>query len=395
MKKCVLLGLLTLCLPGCAVFFAPGFYERIVDDPFRQIGAVVEVYRGTNSSLADLAGALQYAVSLSPRTNSIFIAIDVSDSALPLSRYPEHQPILIGGFGQFRNWQGSALAMADWDYQPGAGQGNNDMTVSPLHPDVYILELNVPVTGTLDSTIQLYLSGSTTGLEFRPGNYLDTPEGRAALSDTDIFWRNIGYREMSGYNYQLILTNIGGILSIHHIQRKDAVPPFTRPNLPVQGDVYLTPDYRGVGIRINTLYDDWSMQGAGLPVLPAGTRIRILWEGLPAGGAIPWSAGVPSWTDWPARAVVTGPQGWLHTDSSAEWDPTLGRTLSIDTGLGLGKCDIVLPFAVHPALSFKIASSGGWGTTPDESPVHSILLPQPRDGAVTVVVQSHLQATNL
>ncbi len=395
MYKRILVLFLAMGFSSCALFYPPVFYEKVVSDPFQEIGAVLRLQEGNNTSTADVAGALYYAISQSSHSNSIFIAFDFTDSALKPSEYTNHQPILVGNMSDFINWHGSAYNMAFWDsLKDYLGVVNNNLWQSPINENVYVMELYIPVTGTLASTTNLYGGSGSYDVLFRPANFLNTPSGRTAIQTSGSkFWETIGLMDMAGFNFHVVLTNISGNLFIHYFNVEDGLIELSRPPfVPTQG-TYVTADKKGVGIKVNGLLEDWTLQGKGDKEIPAKTKIRFIVENLPAGDLVPYNGSL-IWTDWPSGLVMTGNQTWLHSENII-WKPEKAKSVYVDRALGKGVSEIILPFSVNPTLLVKYANIRGFQGYISEGFGHPIYLPQPINGAITVIMQSRLMATNL
>ncbi len=382
------------------MFYPPGFYEKIVDDPFKELGSVARLNLNHDTSTSGLAGVLGDLIANVPhQSNDIFLAIDTRDSVYPLSQNPGYTPFYWGRADSIYSvYNGTARNMGNWDwFSPLDSATSNQLVQSSLDPDIWYIQLRLKTGSFLYTNI--YLSNYFGALEFQIGNY--NQQGKQIIDDNrttsrtfSLYFSKIGYQDLSSFYHLIAISNENNnlVCSTYLIGNDNlgtnlnsyayywtnggnlGVWPFTAP----ANSYYITPDKKGVGLKINGLNADWSLQSEGLQKIPAGTKLRIIWENVPV------HAPNSQWTNWPGGAYITGDQTFFNTNNQL-WQARAGTFVTIDTNQGKAKVDLEIPADILPGINFKmvcpLTQYGIWENRP-----HFALLPQPRDGWITVIV---------
>lgn len=401
MKKWILISLIVLC-GGCSLFFPPRFFETALDETFSEKGSVVRLNLNYDSSTAGLAGVLMDLIATVPhQSNDIFLAVDTRDSVYPLSSYPGYVPFYWGNGNYLYNViEGTEYPLINWDEFSPLGGYSNQFRPSSLDPGIWYLHLRVePFTPTFD---YIYSSNALYVLGYQVGNYFDSAYAKQLLHDnryTGAYFRIIGYQDLSTANHLLYLSNRQGQVVIERYQLGvfeywDPVGPEAYSNnqnnwlsnMPAwpapSGSFFLTADKKGLGVKINGVESDWSLQTSHLTnKIPIGTRIRIIWENMPS------EAPVTVWDNYPQGAAVSGNAPIFASNNTYIWTRSSNHGVFIDISKRKAIVDLeVKGQPLDRGINFKLVASdageyGVWERRP-----HFALLPDPVDGWITVIV---------
>lgn len=83
-------------------------------------------------------------------------------------------------------------------------------------------------------------------------------------------------------------------------------------------------------------------------------------------------------------AVVSGSEGWLHTDGLSIWSCSNGKPLTINYGSYSGNTFIIIPANSTNYAEFKMTCAQGWGLFAENGDNHAITLPL--SGVITQTV---------
>ncbi len=407
MKRLLLLAGLFL-LSGCEFFYLPSTYQYGVDDPFAEIGTVFRETGNNSSNISALMGVCQYleaGLTNAGDSNSIIIVADFTDSSLRPSEYPEYKPFLLGDTGIFRNITGSwDYDMCNWEFNPLSTTQTNYFKVSSLDPDIYYIKLRY-VGG--EPYLVDPLIASNTFVHFLIANFLDTDNGKIALSSSigqGNYWDTVGRQDKSGAQWYARLRFSGSELNIMEKGWK----PYHDTlfvHIPEDKGVYVSPQGKVMGVKVNQYHQDWSLQGSGSYDIPSGTQVRIIWENI-SSTQLPYTYDLFSleyviWTDWPQNLAIGGSVSALY-DNGMTWSDDNNQDLSlaharpvyIDLSQGKASIDLTLSSSHSPSWVFKLLNSTGYRQ--GEEPItHPAFLPNTEGKPITIVVNAEFQTTNL
>jgi len=334
-------------------------------NPTDPIGAVATYIPSTNADTARLATA---AATLSPTASQIGIVIDLGTSLFPLTAWADHETFVVGAFGGFTL---GGNPMANWDPK---SFSSNLMTVGSDR-NLWTIVIGVPTTFATNTNSQYTL-------DFKPANYLDTVAGTNAVISAGDPWSIIGNLSTGVGNAQIVMTNVAGVIKVVKVGI-NGVFTFTGQYVNTASNV--------AGIVVNGSFADWSIQSAGMTEIPAGTKVRIIWQNVPTGTAKPVNGAI--WTTYPQDAVVTGDGNWMHT-TNVTWSPALGQPVAFDVSVAKAAVTITLASNIAPGFNTKMANIAGWSQG-EELNNHAGLILPPVDGAATLIFKADFATTNL
>ena len=361
------------------------YEEEYIYADIPTIGNVATYIPSTNSDTTRLSNA---AAGLTVGDDQIGIVIDTSTSLFPTSSWTSHKVFMLGAFGGFTL---GGNPMANWAPK---SYMSNLMTVT-TNPDVWTIVISVP-TAFATNTNSRYT------LDFKPANYLNTIEGTNTLISAGDPLSIIGYLWTGVANAQIVMTNDAGVIKIAKVGIDGT---FT-----YEGQ-YIDAAKKVAGIVVNDSFADWSIQSAGMPEIPAGTKVRFIWHNVPTGNIKPVNGLI--WTTFPEGAVITGDQTWMHT-TNVTWYPTVGKSVGefhfynsyyynvylsvpppgwnyIYRGLYV---DVVISSNTSPGFQMRMANIAGWSQG-EEINNHRGLISSPLWGWSTIIVNANFKTTNI
>ncbi len=397
MKKILFYIFIISILSSCELFYLPSTYQYGVDDPFAEIGSVFRETGNDSTNISSLIGvclALENGLTNDDDTNTFIIVTDFKTSSLRPSEYENNIPILLGELGECNNRTGSwDYSMSWWAFDPNSPTDHNQLQVSPWDDDIYYLKMSVNNGSTLQSLLAL----SNAYIHFQIANYYDNDVAKQFLSDNISnvnYWFSIGRMDNAGADWYVLLTNtLSGIkITEHGLKLLGETTHY-----PTYVNHYLSPGRKVLGIKVNQYYQDWSLQGEGRQIIPANTTVRFIWEDIQR-NAIPFTTGQSVWTDWPQGARIIGNKFFLTTTNTNSlnnpWDSfKKGRDVLVDLNQGKAVVTISLEEDINPSLIVQLVNEDGW-TNGSEPKKHSILLPPPLNGAITVKLKANFTYTN-
>ncbi|OHD54343.1 MAG: hypothetical protein A2Y33_03685 [Spirochaetes bacterium GWF1_51_8] len=328
-------------------------------------GAVATYIPSTDSNTANLATA---AAALTVGAGQIGIVVDLNTSLFPTSTWTSHKVFMLGAFGGFTL---GGNPMANWAPK---SYMSNLMTIT-VDPDVWSIVISVPAAFATNTN-------SRYTLDFKPANYLDTVAGTNALLTASNPTNIIGTINTGTNNVRFILTNENGNIKIVNIGIGEFYSYTGK---------YINAAKKVGGIIINNSFADWSIQSAGMSEIPAGTKIRIIWQNVPTGTAKPVNGAI--WTTFPQDAVVTGDGNWMHT-TNVVWNPQKGLPVAFDMTFAKAAVTITLASNIAPGFNTKMANVAGWSQG-EELNNHLGVILAPYGGVSTVIFKADFATTNL
>jgi hypothetical protein len=407
MKKIFIIinAIMTTFITACALFYPSSYNDKNWGadtniDPFAEIGRVVKFEWIKNTDVSDLEACisnLELKLDAKYGSNAFIIAFDFSQSALKPSEYVNHIPVVIGSLGYISNLCENTV-LEWWGYP--FDNPTHDCTLTPwkyniniyyiiLAPvnysdfDIFDTNMNTNMIVVVSNNYETNI-GRTDMFQIymKLGNYLDTPDGIAAY--TNNFWNIFGYQYLAyGANYVLNIKNSGGCAVIDEL----SIDPYSSSMLMLKlsEGVYYSPSSRGIGFKVNQSVADWSLQGAGNGnSMPAGTRLRIIWNDVQTNAPIGWTNG------WPSNAIIEGNRNFFftnYTDHADSWTTTECFKVLVDLERQKAVVDLFVSNESPSYFMFKMANLIGENIGGGEYRTHNILLQdKPIDGAYTIYV---------
>ncbi|OHD55517.1 MAG: hypothetical protein A2Y33_00740 [Spirochaetes bacterium GWF1_51_8] len=324
MKKLFNILLLVVATASCA--------GPVLDLRNKFLNIVYKYYSHEYTNLLSMQGI---EAEMSVASNEILLLIDSSHSIYPLSYWVYHQPIVVGKFEGIYN---DGKPMADWDEKEII---SNAMKIS-TNSDVWYISFQFPEN-------YLAMTNSNWIISFKIANYLDTPSGKMCLVNSTNPGSILGYFIPETNQIHMKIKNSNGVLIIESIEQGGKTN---------QKGLYISNSKRAFGILINSSFCDWDVQSEGLPEVPSGKTIKIIWKNVPTGSAKPVNGNI--WTTYPNDAVLTGDGTWMHTSNDI-WNPEVGISVAFSMISAKGVVMIKLNSIIAPGFQLKLANNSGFG----------------------------------